>query len=658
MSAATLQADVTTWQGDNQLALSAALSALQETWGSRSDGVNGNLAVAMNSPPALETICSLFNLSTFERAVLLVCAGLELDASFAKAWVRTQAGSQNGEVTFGKALSTLQEPHWSALGPHAPLRFWRLIEFVDNGVPSAPLTTRALRIDERILHYLAGVPGLDERLAGIVQPAAPAQQLTETQEGIAKRAAAAWECLSPSPVRPVIQLHGSDSETIQHIASRACARLGLDLYTITQSAVPLAFHEQRSLLRIWEREAALTSAALLLECDSSQELDPARTGALTNFIEAAKFPLIISCRERLPFIRRKTVALEVTLPTNEEQRSLWQTALGELSRTLDGKLDMLTSQFNLSPAVIHSAAAQATPGSPQELLFETLWNTCRSRASVRMDDLAQRIESSAEWADLILPSLQKQTLYEIVTQVRQRDKVYRRWAFGEKHARGLGISALFAGTSGTGKTMAAEVLARELRLDLYRVDLSSVISKYIGETEKNLRRIFDAAEQGGVILLFDEADAIFGKRSEVKDSRDRYANLEVSYLLQRMECYRGLAVLTTNMKSALDSAFLRRIRFVVQFPFPDCVQRAEIWRRALPSSAPTRALDMDRLAQLNIAGGNIRNIALNSAFLAAGEGAPVSMSHILRAARSEYSKLDRTLTDAEIYGWQQAAADA
>ncbi len=199
--------------------------------------------------------------------------------------------------------------------------------------------------------------------------------------------------------------------------------------------------------------------------------------------------------------------------------------------------------------------------------------------------------------------------------------------------------------------MAAEVLANELRLDLYRIDLSSVVSKYIGETEKNLRRVFDAAEAGGAVLLFDEADALFGKRSEVKDSHDRYANIEVSYLLQRMEAYRGLAILTTNMKDALDHAFLRRIRFVVQFPFPDAGQRAEIWRRIFPASTPTEGLDLDQLARLNVAGGNIRNIALHAAFLAADAGEPVRMTHLLRAAQGEYTKLEKPLTETEIRGW-------
>jgi SpoVK/Ycf46/Vps4 family AAA+-type ATPase len=273
------------------------------------------------------------------------------------------------------------------------------------------------------------------------------------------------------------------------------------------------------------------------------------------------------------------------------------------------------------------------------------------RLRARLDVLAQRIRSASTWEDLVLPEAEAATLRAIAAQLRRRVTVYDHWGFAAKSSRGLGISALFAGPSGTGKTMAAEVLANELHLDLYRIDLSSVVSKYIGETEKNLRRVFDAAEESGAILLFDEADALFGKRSEVKDSHDRYANIEVSYLLQRMEAYRGLAILTTNQRSALDPAFLRRLRFVVQFPFPDAPQRAAIWQRVFPPATPTQGLDHAKLAKLRVAGGNIRNIALNAAFIAADAAEPVRMSHLLAAARSEYAKMERPLTAAESEGW-------
>jgi SpoVK/Ycf46/Vps4 family AAA+-type ATPase len=246
-------------------------------------------------------------------------------------------------------------------------------------------------------------------------------------------------------------------------------------------------------------------------------------------------------------------------------------------------------------------------------------------------------------------------LRQIADQVGQRSKVYETWGFRRKMNRGLGISALFAGESGTGKTMAAEVIANDLHLNLYRIDLSAVVSKYIGETEKNLRKLFDAAEDGGAILFFDEADAIFGKRSEVKDSHDRYANIEINYLLQRMESYRGLAILATNMKSALDSAFMRRLRFVVTFPFPGVAERKLIWQKVFPAETPTNGLDHDRLGRFNLTGASIHNIALNAAFLAAQADSRVTMPLVLEAARTEFRKLERPINEAE-FRWQEKRA--
>jgi SpoVK/Ycf46/Vps4 family AAA+-type ATPase len=276
---------------------------------------------------------------------------------------------------------------------------------------------------------------------------------------------------------------------------------------------------------------------------------------------------------------------------------------------------------------------------------------CRSHARPKLETMAERIVPVATWNDLVLPELQLQTLKQLVAQSRHRLLVYETWGFAAKGRRGLGLSALFSGPSGTGKTLAAEVLAHELKLDLYRVDLSAVVSKYIGETEKNLKQVFDAAETGGVLLLFDEADALFGKRAEVKDSHDRYANIEVGYLLQRMESFQGLAILTTNLKSSLDKAFQRRLRFSVDFPFPDAAQREAIWARTFPSATPTRDLEPVRLSHLNMTGGNIRNIALNAAFLAAESNDSVAMSHLLEAAKLEATKIERPIAEMETRGW-------
>jgi hypothetical protein len=446
-------------------------------------------------------------------------------------------------------------------------------------------------------------------------------------------------------------LHGGDAAGRQAIAAAAAQSCRLRLHVLRAADVPAAAAERSALVRLWEREAVLGDAALLLDCET---LDPgtAAEQAVRALIEDLPSWLVVASREPLARTRRPTHVFELRPQSFAEQEQVWRRALGPAARRLNGELDAIAGQFHLDARAIETIGA--TLGADDDAngdLGARLWDTCRRQATPRLEDLAQRIEPVATWDDLVLPDVPRTLLHEIAAQVRQRVRVYERWGFAARGRRGLGISALFAGPSGTGKTLAAEVLANELRLDLFRIDLSRVVSKYIGETEKNLRRVFDAAEEGGAILLFDEADAVFGKRSEVKDSHDRYANIEVSYLLQRMESYQGLAILTTNMKSALDPAFLRRLRFVLQFPFPDAVQRRDIWRRMFPQATPTEGLDLERLAKLNIAGGNIRNIALNAAFLAADASEPVRMGHLLRAARGEYAKLERPLTEVEMGGW-------
>jgi AAA+ superfamily predicted ATPase len=619
----------------------------------RSEGSGAPLAPAAAPPwpegigaPALQALCETFGLSPFERAVLLLCAGMELDGSFSSVCARAQGDPARGWPTFGLALAALPGAHWTALTPEAPLRRWRLVEVGAGGA----LTASPLRIDERILHYLAGVQHLDERLLGFVEPIARGDDIVPSQRAVSERIVRAWSA-SPDSSLPVVQLCGGGVGTRRAVAAEASAALGLHVWGLRAEALPAGPQELDSLARLWEREAAMAGRTLLLESDEGEGPDPARDALLTRFAEGLGSPLVLSSRERRIHPTRVVITFDVARPTPIEQRSVWRSELGDASP--DAEIDVLVGQFNLDVAAIREAcvAARASELAGTEAVDGPLWEACRIRARPRLDDLAQRIDPAAGWDDIVLPEPARDILRQIALHARHRPRVYGDWGFEAKSTRGLGISALFVGPSGTGKTMAAEVLAGDLRLDLYRIDLSQVVSKYIGETEKNLRRVFDAAEDGGAVLLFDEADALFGKRSEVRDSHDRYANIEVSYLLQRMEAYRGLAILTTNMKEALDTAFLRRIRFVVHFPFPDTPARAEIWRRVFPEATPTERLDMERLSRLNLAGGNIRNIALNAAFLAADAREPVRMSHLLRAARSEYAKLEKPLTEAEIGGW-------
>jgi len=599
-------------------------------------------------PPAIEQLCTAFGLSSFERNVLLLCAGTELDTKLAATVASAQKPSR-GAPTFGLALAALGNAHWSALAPSGPLRKWRLIEVGT----AETLTGSPLRIDERVLHFLAGVPHMDERLRGLVEHVpvtAVLSQSLRSQADSMVRALTEHHDASP----PVIQLCGEEMDSKRALAASACAHLNIALYSMSAIHVPNHAAELDAFIRLWQREAVLGGCALLIEdLDGTPGDSAAREMAVKSLLDRIQTLVFVGTRSVGRALQRSTLVFDVRQPTKIEQKSLWLDSLGNRAAKLNGKLDAIGAQFDLDANSIQTACAVALREEAEHCELDVaLWDACRAQARSKVDDLAQHIASSAAWDDIVLPQPQLRVLQEIAVHVRQRHKVYEQWGFGQKGSRGLGISALFAGPSGTGKTLAAEVLANELRLDLYRIDLSQVVSKYIGETEKNLRRVFDAAERGSGILLFDEADALFGKRSEVKDSHDRYANVEVSYLLQRMESYGGLAILTTNMQSALDQAFLRRLRFVVQFPFPDAAQRAEIWRRVFPKKTPTESLDYSRLSRLQVSGGNIQTMAMNAAFLAAEAQHPVRMEHLLQAARGEYAKAERSLNEAEIGGWQ------
>jgi AAA+ superfamily predicted ATPase len=601
---------------------------------------------------SLVTLCNQFNLDDFERDILLLCAGIELDSQLSK--ICSAIDPQHPYPTFSLALAGFAEPTWNALTPQAPLRHWQLL---DIG-PGNALTTSPLRIDERILHYLTGIDELDQRLVGLVEPIeTEATFLVETHQRIADRLVDLWIQAAEQGMAlaqfPVLQLLGDDSLSKREIIQFIGQELGRDLYRIPAETIATDSTQFNLFVLLCEREYKLTHRVFWVDCDFLDSSDGIRAQLAARLVEQLKCPVILTHPDRQRQRSRSIVTVEIIAPTPAEQRLVWQKSLDAIQVPFNqDQIGRLVDHFNLSTSAIQSAAFQLRSAHLDQIpMSDQLWRICRQQARPRLDELAQRIDAYGDWDDLVLPEKEHQVLRDITAHVKQRSQVYENWGFAGKSLRGLGISALFSGASGTGKTTAAEAIAQVLNLDIYRVDLSAVVSKYIGETEKNLRRIFDAAEGGGVILLFDEADSLFGKRSEVKDSHDRNANMEVSYLLQRMETYRGLAILTTNLKGSIDQAFMRRIRFIVQFPFPDAIQRAEIWRRSFPKQTPIEDLDFDKLAKLSIAGGNIRNIALNAAFIAADSDEAVQMKHILRSAKSEYVKLERPLTDAEIKGW-------
>ena len=611
-------------------------------------------------PPAIETLCAIFELSRFERDLLLLCAGVEMESDLGEICGRLAGRPQHRCPTFGLGMSLLPEPHWNALAPWAPLRRSRLIDVEPGfGLAAAPL-----RIDERILHYLAGTNQMDPRLERVLHgvdaraPLAPEHE--DLVEGIAKE-------FHGRPAAITLHFHGDDPRAQETIAARVAERFGRRLFVLRIEDTPSLGADLEQFLALWSREALLLPAYLLLAWEG--EAPGANVRALA---ERMPSPLLIASRDPQT-LHRLTWRYDVSKPAPAAQRTLWEQALagaggeagwlpaphtlngGGRHLPLDETLDRMSEQFRLSAETI-SAIAQAAVatcrGNEAEQLESRLWNSCRSVSRPQLDLLAERIEPRARWDDLVLPEAQLAVLRMLVSQACHRMTVYERWGFARRGRRGLGLSTLFTGASGTGKTLAAEVLAHELELDLYRIDLSAVVSKFIGETEKNLKRVFDVAEQGGVVLLFDEADALFGRRSEVKDSHDRYANIEVGYLLQRMESFQGVAILTTNAKTSLDQAFQRRLRFTVEFPYPGAAEREAIWRRVIPAETPALGLEPGRLAQLNMSGGNIRNIALNAAFLAAAQNRPVGMAHLRQAANLEASKVERPLAGLETRGWE------
>ncbi|WP_424886820.1 ATP-binding protein [Streptomyces sp. XH2] len=608
-------------------------------------------AAEAEPPPALVGLGRLLALSAFEQHTLLLCAAPELDPGIAELCARAQGDPALPFPTFALALSLLPGPAWDVLSPYRGLRYWRLVE-ADRSAGQA-LVTSPLCADERIVNHLRGLDYLDDRLEPLVTlvspDAAPApEDPPASRQAAVEETVAHWrQPVEPGGRLPVIQLLGPDREGKRSVAARAAEATGHLLYGLPAALLPEAAADLDTVARLWQREALLLPLALLLDMeDETGEGTADTTGRLRRFLDRSGGPCMVATRESRPELAAVTAGVDIAPPPPGERAAAWRTAFPP------EEADRLAGQFALDLPAIHEITTVHGADA------EAAWHACRARTRPRLGPLAQRLEPRVGWDDIVLPAQETALLRQVADQVAQRNTVYHRWGFGDRIRRGLGISVLFTGPSGTGKTMAAEVLARHLRLDLYRVDLSAAVSKYIGETEKNLRRLFDAAEPGGAILLFDEADALFGKRSDVKDSHDRYANIEVSYLLQRMEAYRGLAILATNQRRALDTAFLRRLRFIVPFGFPGPDERRAMWERAFPRHAPVDGLDTDRLAALPLSGGMIRNIALNAAFAAASAGGPIGMPAVLAAARTELRKLEMPLSEAD-FAWdgQQGAPE-
>ncbi|MGH1377009.1 MAG: ATP-binding protein [Alphaproteobacteria bacterium] len=581
---------------------------------------------AMALPPAYEVVAYVFKLSEFEKFLVLLAAAAEIDSNVQQTLY--QAGQK--KITFSLAFQLFDGAHWNATGPQSALRYWRILSLDKNDFVSQA----ALRLDERVMHALLGVAAPDERLMPYIYSYDAHVNLSKSQ----------CDTVGTIPVSIAhVNFHGANQKDKVALAKVAAKQRSERLYCMNISSLPKSVADRHLFAILWQREAMLTQASLYI--DAHEVEHGAVLHDLKEILNHINGRVYIGSHEPLPgFV--SAFRLEISKPLRKEQNDLWLKSLSHNAGKMMAEISNVSDDFDFGAGDIDEVCTIYNASND-----EALNTICKKQSRPSLDSLAQNINVCAVWDDLILPESKKRILMDVERHVKQRNIVLNDWGFDRISARGLGLSVLLSGPSGTGKTLTAEILANALDLDLYKVDLSSTVSKYIGETEKNLRRIFDAAENGGSMLLFDEADALFGKRTEAESSHDRHANIEVSYLLQRMEQYRGVVILTTNFKSAIDKAFMRRINYCVQFPFPDFEQRKAVWANIFPQDAKTKDLDFDKLASLSIAPGHIRNMALYASFVAADEGCSVGMKHLLYAAQAEYMKLEKTLSPKEVQGW-------
>jgi ATPase family associated with various cellular activities (AAA) len=610
------------------------------------------------SQQRLEAVRILFALDQLDIEILLAAIAPDLDQRYERIYAFLQDDVARKRPTVGLLVRLFADVAGEAVvrarfHPEAPLARGGLL-VID--VVDAPLLAAPVRSDERVVAHLLGIDALDGRLLGHTsfEPAPTPMPFAGEAVELVVRAASATEAVG---------LRGPASAGKRDAARLFAASTGLALVVVDVSALltsslctpPLA-------VRLVLRDALFLSAAVYwsradrLWVDG--DLEAATRHALEAELERVPVPVLLggtATWEPPPVVGgRPLLPVTIGLPTVAERAQRWRHQLGLDGEELDAAIGDVAAAFRLTTRQVDDAvrvarSLAAVDGAPA-VRRRDLYAGGRAVSGRRLAELGTRIEPVADWSQLVLPDDSLRQLHELCATFRHRDRVLEEWGFGKRLTGGKGVTALFAGTSGTGKTMAAEVVARELQLALFRIDLSGIVSKWIGETEKNLDRVFEAAWDSNAILFFDEADALFGKRSEVKDSHDRYANLEISYLLQKMESYEGLAILATNMRQQIDDAFLRRLTFNVIFPLPEEPERARIWEAVWPDELP-RGGDVDfvSLARVRFAGGNIKNVVLAGAHLAAAEDRPVSIDDLVHGMRREYQKLGKQMSDDDVW---------
>ena len=623
------------------------------------------------TPARLEWLQTAFQLTPFEMDILLLALAPDLDRRYERLYAYLQDHVGRRWPTVDLALHLLcpdaaaRLTHRTHFNPDAPLIRYQLIHLIPENDPRpASLLGHFLQLDEQITRFLLGQDSPDNRLAAFCQLHHPSSSLPvvddHPQQAITRLMD---DARTPgSPVR--LYLHGPAAAGKRQVALNAAATLHRPLLTANLTRLPLTLPLPDALTLIY-RYAWFYQTIPYLE--GLESLPPTSYPLLRESLrEQRHLPVILLAGSELWSGAEDepddVLPVTFTLPDYEQRRANWLIHLAHHTQDLTATdVDTLAGRFRLWPTQIAQAVNAAANQSrwqgatgqrpaPPHLTVEDCFRSARAQSGHDLHSLATKIEPLYTWDDIVLPAAARSQLHEICQQLVHRHTVLGQWGFGQRLSLGKGVNALFAGPSGTGKTMAADIIANELGLELYKIDLSGIVSKYIGETEKNLERIFRAAENANAILFFDEADALFGKRSEVRDSHDRYANIEISYLLQKIEAYDGLAILASNLRQNLDEAFIRRLAFTIHFPFPDEASRRQIWATIWPDNAPLADdVDLDSLArQFKLSGGNIKNVALAAAYLAATDHQAISMAHLLQAVRREYQKMGKRMSEDEM----------
>ncbi len=607
-------------------------------------------------PMPLTQLARKFGLSGFDSHVVMAALAVEVDLRFEVlySWVQNDVTRKFPSLDLVLRLFC-DSPDRSiqmqrAFTANAPLFANHLFrQNNDLQERDRSFLSRSLRLDERIRDFLLDQPGIDHRLVSFVSRSRPLRRMKSLY--LPNELMARIQRITRIHHNAVWFFSGPEGTGKRSAVEALCAEehrslVTVDLDQLIRSQLPIS-----TALRLIMREAVLSESALLIEHAEAALDDSVVSEALQQIVPPVGVRIFISGEKPLlNYACRKCPwhHFEFPIPSVPCRVQLWRStlAMSEVETAADLDFELLAGRFALSGGAIERACTDAVLSTevqsecPEPLTAKQLEAAARGQSNHGLRQFAQKVESTARWESLVVPPHILRQLRDVCTAERYRHRVYSDWQFDQRLIAGKGLNVLFCGSSGTGKTMAAGILARELGRDLYRIDLSIVVSKYIGETEKQLSLIFREARTSNAMLFFDEADALFGKRSEVKDAHDRYANVEIAYLLQKMEEYEGIVILATNLRRNMDEAFSRRMHHVIEFPFPDAEHRERIWRSILPPAAPIAGdINFGFLArQFELAGGNIRNVALAAAFLAAEEDGAINMEHCIIATAREMQK--------------------